>query len=396
MRVWTPLLLCALCLSCEYGPTAPEEPTTTEQNAVETPSYLADSARELVSSGRFDEARALLAEALSAMPEDTYVMQLLAALEMLEENYESVVDLADQGLQTEPGSIQFLEFRAEAAFRMEDVERAREGFGEVISRLEMLGRDAPNVCNPLFQCCRTADEVSIGARSALAITYYEIGDLDTAERLAREILSDRPDALPAHFVLGLVLNKRDDIAGAMREYQTVLAGCPDCAGALNNIGVLHYRMKELDSARRYFYAAYNASGFDRRSAAICWGNLADLDTLAGRFEDAEKKYLESLDMSPRWAGAWYGLAQVYHLTGREAEERQAMINGLLLDERGFTRYNAEYIEPEWEWQFNALLAEAQGDIAKARSLWRSVASGKVKMLRGPARIHLKLLQDAYK
>ena len=57
-----------------------------------------------------------------------------------------------------------------------------------------------------------------------------------------------------------MLNKRDDLDGAMAAYHRVLEGCPSCSGSLNNLGVIHYRKHELIKAKDYFFKAYHASG----------------------------------------------------------------------------------------------------------------------------------------
>jgi tetratricopeptide (TPR) repeat protein len=346
--------------------------------------------RTALEENRADDARDLLVAAIELRPGHPGLTRLLAIVEMVAENWESVVDLAGAQLREDPGSVPFLETRAHASALLQDMDQAQRDLIGLIDRLATLaGRDGDAACDPLSQSCRTVDEVSAGAKAALATTYYGLGDLDEAERVAREVLGDRPDWVQARFVLALVANKRDDIDGAMEAYRGILDQFPWCSGCLNNIGVLHYRRHELADAKRSFDAALKVTSvLDRRGAAIVKSNLADLLVLAGKLDAADAKYREAIATSPRFAGAHYGHAQLFDLRGRLREARAMMQHALALDPKGVDRYNSEYIEPEWRGYFEAMVADAEGRFPEARALWEKVAAGSVGMLRGPAMRHL--------
>ena len=339
---------------------------------------LARRALSLLEEGKGDEARQLVVEALELRPGHPGLMRLLTFVEMVEENWESVVDLTTQRLARDPDALEFMGTRAEARFMLQDIDGTQRDLLDLIDRIEK----APGGCE-------SPDYLRSAAKAFLATTYYSVGDLEEAERMAQEVLKDQPKTLQARFVQALVANKRDDIDGALKIYKEILKEAPSCSACLNNIGVLHYRQHRLAEARNDFLAALKeTSPLDRHGLAIVHSNLADLLVLEGKYKKAEARYREAISASSRYSGPYYGLAQLYDIEGRLREARAMMQQALLLDPMGLDHYNSEFIEPEWRWHLEALMAEARGNGDHARGLFEKVAQGSVEVLRQAAMRHL--------
>lgn len=342
---------------------------------------------DLLDRREVDQARDLCVQALDARPGDPEVTRLLAVVEMVGQNFESVVDLAGHQLNRDPDAVPFLATRAEASFYLQDMDQAQRDLLRIIERLEAAMRSGRT--EGWCGCAASPDEAVALARLDLARTYYVLGDLDEAEAIARDVLDRDPDSTEARFVLALVLNKRDDIAGAMNLYEQILEEEPYCSACQNNLGVLHYRRHDLHQARERLEAALRLTP-DRElwDTALVLSNLAELDLLNGRFREAEARYREAIATAWRYPGSYYGLATLQDIRGHLAEARATLTQALLWDPQGLDRHNAEYYEPEWRWYLEGLVLEHQGQGEQARVMFEKVATGKVRMLRGPARRHL--------
>lgn len=399
-RLWVPMVV--LVLGCETGP-GPEQTAVSSalqpQAATETAPSRAlgpiseaefrDLVRRVVAlldQRRVDDARALCVEALDARPDEPRVTHLLAVVEMIAQNYESVVDLSTHQLKKQPDSVPLLATRATAHLYLQDIDASQRDILRAIERLEQ--RVQANAEAAKAETCgRSVEQALTEARVDLARTYYVAGDYDEAERIVSDLLERDPESTSVRFMQALVQSKRDDISGSMQTYQRILEEDSDCSACLNNLGVLQFRRHDLKAAREYFEKALHATpDWDLRGTALVLSNLAELDLLSGRFDRAEAGYREAIATASRYPGAHYGLAVLQDLRGRTGEARTAITQALLWDPQGLERHGYEYYEPEWKWYTEALVLEAQGQ--DASDLWKKVATGKVRMLREPARRHL--------
>ena len=98
-----------------------------------------------------------------------------------------------------------------------------------------------------------------------------------------------------------------------------------------------------------------------------------------------------IDARPDGAWGYMGLAALRDITGRYDEAVDAMISGWERDQNRLTRLNMHFYEPEWAWQRDALIAEIEGDAARAERLWTQVLHGEVAVLHKAAAWHLTAL-----
>lgn len=347
--------------------------------------------REWVSDERYAEAREALESMLDEAPADVPTVVALATVDIRDEEFEDAYALTDNALRSAPENVQLMEQRARASLLAHDVETATEDYGQLIDTLQQLGGNA-EVCDALTQHCMTPVTKEAHAWVGLATAEYNRGNLDEAHRIATEVLADayrkNIDRAYSDFLLALVAAKRGDESGAMTHYEAVLSRFPNEASTLNNIGGIHYRAGDLEQARTFHEAAFESAGKHRRTAAIAWTNVGEIDMLQGDLAGAEDKLLEALEISKRFAAGHFNLAILYDISGKTAAAQREMKRGLALDEQGVTRWNMSWFNPSWDAHFKALVADAEGRTQAAKTLWARVANAKEKVLQQTAERHL--------
>jgi tetratricopeptide (TPR) repeat protein len=107
------------------------------------------------------------------------------------------------------------------------------------------------------------------------------------------------------FQRGLSLEETGAPVGeAVTAYRKAIELNPDAAGALVNLGTIHFRMKKLKEAED-FYTRALAADPDYPLAHFNLGNLRDEQ---GRSDEARKLYLSAVRLNPRYADAYFNLA----------------------------------------------------------------------------------------
>ncbi len=382
-------------VTSELAAVVDELPTETPvTQAVAESGPLCDAmctARTWIDEERYDEAREALARRLVEAPKDVEAVLLLNATDLRDEEYARAYERANAWV-TETEDVRVLEQRARASLGADDPETAAEDFRDLISALGDLPKEQ-SICNALSGCCHSAAGAQAHAWVGLATAEYNRQDLDRAEEIASRVLSEGPvaEALdPAYgkFVKALIASRRGDDLTAESMYRDILARHPNEPGSLINLGGVHFRRGDLQASRRFQEAAFAVAGVDRRTAAIAWANVAEIDMLAGDFRAAEEKLLETLSISKSFAAGHFGLGVLYDLMGRTEESAEHMREALRLDTNGVTRWNTSWLTPEWEQHFRALEALAEGRLEDAEVALRGLTRSSVPMLRDAALRHV--------
>lgn len=337
-----------------------------------------------IAEERYAEAREALTARLDADPDDIEALMQLARVEILDEEYEVAYAAVQERLAVAP-ELRLMELRAMASLMAGDVATALIDFNELMDAIDEADGD------PLAGMPRLVREAR--AQAGLATAHYNSRNLDDAESLAGDVLElaaedGRLDPSSARFVLALSASKRGDDTTALSHYQWILNRHPNHPGTLNNIGGVHYRAGELEAARARLEAAYENAGHNRHSASLAWSNVAEIDILEGKLEDAEDKLLEAVAISKRSCGPRFNLAVLYDLQGDIQKARAWMNDALALDEQGVARWNMSWYTPDWKLQFDALIAEQEGRLHDARELWLGLVDSDVELLAETAKRHL--------
>ena len=97
----------------------------------------------------------------------------------------------------------------------------------------------------------------------------------------------------------------------LEAYQKVVELNPAAAGALVNLGTIHYRQRKFGEAERYYKLAIAADP----SYPLAEFNLGNLYDEQGRLPDAFHHYKRTLALNPQYADAHFNLALLCERTG---------------------------------------------------------------------------------
>lgn len=97
----------------------------------------------------------------------------------------------------------------------------------------------------------------------------------------------------------------------LEAYQKVVELNPAAAGALVNLGTIHYRQRKFGEAERYYKQAIAADP----SYPLAEFNLGNLYDEQGRLPDAFHHYKRALALNPQYADAHFNLALLCERTG---------------------------------------------------------------------------------
>ena len=97
----------------------------------------------------------------------------------------------------------------------------------------------------------------------------------------------------------------------LEAYQKVVELNPAAAGALVNLGTIHYRQRKFGEAERYYKQAIAADP----SYPLAEFNLGNLYDEQGRLADAFHHYKRTLALNPQYADAHFNLALLCERTG---------------------------------------------------------------------------------
>lgn len=350
--------------------------------------------RQWLDDERYEEAREVLTERLVDAPTDVDSAVMLATVDIADEEYEAAYALSDDTLRHAPDSVRLLEKRALASLLGHDVETAVVDYESLIEHLQSLDLETQrSICDAGSGRCASPLAREALAWMGLATALYNRGELEQSQAIAADMLESDAfkDVLnPAYpwFVLALNHARRGDDAKALEYYEKVLSRHPYEPASLINVGGIHYRSGDLDKSLDYQMAAFEHAGKARRTAAIAWSNVAEIDMLRGDYAAAEEKLQETLAISKRFAAGHFNLAVLYDVTGKTELSMRHMRTALALDMQGVTRWNMSFFNDDWTAHFAALQAEASGQTRKAEALWSQLLGSRVSVLAASARRHL--------
>jgi tetratricopeptide (TPR) repeat protein len=109
----------------------------------------------------------------------------------------------------------------------------------------------------------------------------------------------------AWFQKGLELEETGaPVEEALDAYRKVLELNPGAAGALVNLGTIHYRLRKFKEAEQYYLDAIAADA----AYPLAQFNLGNLYDEQGRYDEAMDYYRRALALNPQYADAHFNLA----------------------------------------------------------------------------------------
>ncbi len=132
-------------------------------------------------------------------------------------------------------------------------------------------------------------------------------------------------ATPAvdHYERGLALEAADQPEAAMAAYRRALAGRPDLADALNNLGRLHHDHTQLGDAESLYRLAICAAA-SSGGVALYWFNLGVVLEDTGRNAEAVGCYERAIELDATLADAHFNLSRQLEQVGRRGDDELVM------------------------------------------------------------------------
>jgi len=189
--------------------------------------------------------------------------------------------------------------------------------------LVSLKRRLSDVDSPLSELKIISDgrsiTVLIAGQKMEAISGQMLFDFDTAEIAAvrafpAKATGSKVDEKQAEFWFqrGLQMEESDaPISDAMEAYKKAIELNPGAAGALVNLGTIHYHLRKFKEAENYYQKAVEV---DPRYS-LAHFNLGNLCDERGQIEKAFEHYALALKLNPDYADAHYNVALLCEQTG---------------------------------------------------------------------------------
>jgi tetratricopeptide (TPR) repeat protein len=117
---------------------------------------------------------------------------------------------------------------------------------------------------------------------------------------------------------------------AIEAYVKALQLNPEAAGALVNLGTIHYRQRKFGEAEKYYCQAIAADP----EYPLAQFNLGNLYDEQNRFADAFERYRRALALNPAYADAHFNIALLCERTGDTLKAVHHWKNYLKLDSSG--------------------------------------------------------------
>ncbi len=188
--------------------------------------------------------------------------------------------------------------------------------------LDSLRQKLGGVKQPLSELRIVSDgrriAVHVAGQKMEAISGQILFDFDAAELADIKTFPDRKRSqnllreAEDWFQKGLELEETGAPAEqALEAYRKVLELNPGAAGALVNVGTIHYRQRKFAEAEKYYTLAILADP----AYPLAEFNLGNLYDEQGRLSEALTHYRRALDLNPAYADAHFNLALVCERTG---------------------------------------------------------------------------------
>jgi tetratricopeptide (TPR) repeat protein len=188
--------------------------------------------------------------------------------------------------------------------------------------LESLKRLLSEVERPLAELKIFSDgrriAVRVAGQNMEASTGQILFDFDTAELGSVQPLTPQPPAprereSESWFQKGLFLEETGaPVEQAVEAYLRAVEFNPNAAGALVNLGTIHYRLRQFQEAERYYAQSLEADP----TYPLAHFNLGNLYDERGDRSAALIHYVAAIRIHPRYADAHYNIALLHQSMGQ--------------------------------------------------------------------------------
>jgi choline-sulfatase len=171
------------------------------------------------------------------------------------------------------------------------------------------------------------DPTNVLAHFNLAVSYFQLKELDLSLKELQAVLSIAPYYSRAEELMGTVwLHKKDHVKARMH-FEKLLSQEPTNYSGHYNLGVLATMEERWEEGERHLSAALKA---EPRSAEG-HNALGSLYLRRGKLEQARQAFGDALRLEPNFAGAHYNVGLVYRRQKKDAQAAEAFRRALAAD-----------------------------------------------------------------
>jgi protein O-GlcNAc transferase len=149
------------------------------------------------------------------------------------------------------------------------------------------------------------------------LAHHQLGQLDQAEKIYREILHIQPAHADALYLLGTIFYQRSNFTSAQLFLRKAVAAFPQHAEALHNLGLTFEKLGRWAESK----STYDQLLKHCPDHADAYFNRGNIHRLQNDLVLAEQDYRRALTLKPHWAEALDNLGLVLRLEGRWTEAR---------------------------------------------------------------------------
>ena len=329
-----------------------------------------ETAKVLISKGRFSEARSSLKLALKAYPKNPNLLFLLGVTLYKSDQAEQALKFLNEAIKVQPnfaeahfnlgtilmekGDLKAAVIPLRHAFKLkpQDIDVLRNfcntliGLGEADQAIKVFQNViAKNSKNPqlllmygvmlsdlrrwdasvsvLLKVTRSMPEWS-EAQLNLSNSLMNMGDLEGAKEAITNSLSLDPGQPEGYFILGQILEKNKELKNAKEHYRSAIALNPKYLPAIVNLGRILRGLSEFEEAMSLYSEAIVA-GVDSPEIRLNLGNiLQDV----GRLDEAGKSFRYAIKLKPSYPEAYINLGKVLMGQGQSPEALVTIRRGL--------------------------------------------------------------------
>ncbi len=190
---------------------------------------------------------------------------------------------------------------------------------------------ARRVCKQVL----SEDETNAEARYVLATVEGQAGNLAESETQIRQAILSQPEQALFHACLGKTLSLKGHLDAADAAYQKALALDPELAVSHNGLGEVMGQRGDLEKARAAFILAIDKDpdlAAAHKNLGTC---LVQMGDRAGSIDSFKK----AIELNSSDAGAWHSLAAVYNLGGHTDQAVECLKRVLEFDPRDVKALN---------------------------------------------------------
>ena len=293
-----------------------------------------------LTTGRADEAAALLTQALKGKPRDAMLLGALGLARLMQGDVTAAEKALRGALKWGNPNDALLHMRLGMALGAQG--RATEAIIE-LRRAQAIAPDnidvALNLGNALAESAQTeaaeklfrrvlnAQPSHANARFNLGTLYTGMGRLDDAAAEFHALLRQMPDSVDGHNGLGIVLERQSQWGPAAESYRNALALDGNHVSALNNLGNVMRTQSSFVEAQAYYTRAMQQAP----THADAYLNMGLLCSRQDQREAARGWFEKALSVDPRCVEATINIGELHRQVGALPEAVSAYRKALSME-----------------------------------------------------------------